>query len=323
MKKLIISIFVFIFVASVVFASDLLIKADKQMYNGNENKIRLEGNVKLKMDDVTLESPRAVGNIDPKEQKLTDVAFTDNAYAYKLSKEKKQEIKAQIIKMSLFDKIITAQGNVQSTILEKKEPILIITSEMQDYDTKNDIMSANGGVIVNYKDIKTFSETAKVNITNKGDVKRIELISNAKIEQKDSLVTADKFIYTTANEVAIASGNTFTDAKVDEKTKIKVWADYQQYDKRNNIMIASGSTKIVYNDYTAVGPKATVYPDNKTNKLNKIVFTGRSKINNEGKTIEADKIIMTVNPKNFYAEGNVVTLIPNVNKMNKDDENLF
>ena len=44
---------------------------------------------------------------------------------------------------------------------------------------------------------------------------------------------------------------------------------------------------------------------------------GRSKITNKGYSIEANKIEMTLNPKDFKAEGNVKTLLQDIGSDNK------
>ena len=53
-----------------------------------------------------------------------------------------------------------------------------------------------------------------------------------------------------------------------------------------------------------------MYINSKTNKPEKIIFTGRSKIIQKGQnSVEADKITMTMQPKTFEAVGNVKTYI--------------
>ena len=100
-------------------------------------------------------------------------------------------------------------------------------------------------------------------------------------------------------------------------TKINVWSDRQDYYKATNIIQASGKVHVVYKDYDARGPKATVYPSKETNKPNEIVFIGRSTIVEQMRSIEADRIKMFLNPKNFFAEGNVKTVIRNVQDKQK------
>ena len=105
------------------------------------------------------------------------------------------------------------------------------------------------------------------------------------------------------------SGNTSTDVTFDDGSRLYVTARFQQYNKNANNIIAGGNVKIKYKDYTAVGPKAQVFIDSATQKPNKVVFTGRSKITQNASTVEADVITMTMNPKEFNATGNVKTSI--------------
>mgnify|MGYP000821585462 CR=1 FL=1 len=156
-------------------------------------------------------------------------------------------------------------------------------------------------------------------MNKEGDLQKITLTGHGKLKQKDSLIVADKFIYDAITEEAFGIGNAYSDVSMDD-TRIQVWSSRQQYDKKTNVMMASGNVHVIYKDYDARGPKATVYPDPKTNKPNKVVFVGRSKIKSEGRTIEADRIEMLIEPKNFFAEGNVKTFIPNIqnSKQGKD-----
>ena len=147
------------------------------------------------------------------------------------------------------------------------------------------------------------------------DVKKMVLSGHAYVKEKESTFTADEFVHYADKKLTTASGNVFSDVN-DEKTQIKVWSDFQQIDQNSNVITASGHTIVHYQDYVAEGPKASVYPDPKTNKLNQVVFLGRSKITQQGRSIEADRINMTLNPKDFQADGHVKTFIPNVGKGN-------
>ena len=105
---------------------------------------------------------------------------------------------------------------------------------------------------------------------------------------------------------------------MDNGKQIEVWAQYQQYNKPANTILASNKVTIYYDDYKAYGPKVTVFPSKVTNKFNKIVFLGRAKIVEKNRSIDADKIIITMEPKNFTALGNVKTIITNIDDL-KDD----
>ena len=312
-RKIINSFLVLIFITSgISYAASLTVESDKQEFKDTDKKIYLEGNVKVKTGDVNVLSPRAVVEVDPKNNKVNNVEFKENAYSYQLKDGKKHEIKAQILEMSLLNKVLSAKGNTISSITEKDRPVVIVTADRQEYNKATNTMKAFGNVNILYKDIETFSAEAYVNLTDKNDVKQIDLVGNAKLKQGKSNINANKLTYNNILEEAIARGNVYTDITTEDNKRIEVWSDYQSYDKKANVVSASGSTKIKYEDYLATGPKVNVYADKTTKKLNEAVFVGRSKIETKGRTIEADRITITMNPKDFKAEGNVKSVIPNV-----------
>lgn len=304
--------------SALVYAGDLQIQADKQSFKMEENKAKFEGNVKVEYEDLKVMGKRAEVNIDPQSKKLKDATFFDQPYVIQVKKGKTNEIKANIIKMSLIGKKVRAEGNTQTTVTENAQPTAIITADAQEYDSNTKVLTANGSVIIYYKDVETFSDKAVANMNKEGDLQKITLTGHGKLKQKDSLIVADQFIYDAITEEAFGIGNAYSDINMDD-SRIQVWSSRQQYDKKTNVMMAAGNVHVIYKDYDARGPKASVYPDPKTNKPNKVVFVGRSKINSEGRTIEADRIEMLIEPKNFFAEGNVKTFIPNVQNAQNGD----
>ena len=316
MKKLMkLIIITAIMMSYITIAASLTVESDKQEFKDSDNKIYLEGNVKVKTGDVNVLSPRAVVEIDPKNNKVNSVQFKENAYTYQMQDGKKHEIKAQILEMSLLNKVFKAEGNTLSSITEKNKPIVIVTADKQEYNKNANVMKAFGNVNILYKDVETLSNQAIVDLTKDNDVKRIQLIGDAKLNQNGSRISANKLNYDNIRQEATASGNVYTDIITEDNKNIKVWSDFQSYNKKANFVTASGSTKIQYEDYIATGPKVNVFPDKNTKKLNEAVFVGRSKIETKGRTIEADRISITMNPKDFKAEGNVKSVIPNIGNM--------
>ena len=108
------------------------------------------------------------------------------------------------------------------------------------------------------------------------------------------------------------TGNTKTVAYTDDGKKLTIHSDYQQYNKPQNSYIGTGHVKIWFDDYYAQGPKVSVFPDGRTTKPNQVYFVGRSKIVQADKDIIADKIRISLDPKDFEAEGNVRTIIHNI-----------
>ena len=173
-------------------------------------------------------------------------------------------------------------------------------------------MTAIGTVSIKYRDMTAFSDKAVVKTDKNGDVQRLDLIGNAKINQVKNHATADHFIYTASNEEMVAMGNTMTSTVTENGSEFKVTANYQQYDKKNNIFMGSGNVQVYYQDYYAKAPKMTCYPDKITKKINEVFMSGRSMIRQNEKEIHADKIKIIVEPKNFEAVGNVRTIIKDI-----------
>ena len=320
MKKLILTIILSLLVAGIaVQASDLIIEAKTQSYNEQENKLKFDGNVKVSVDDLRVVGDRADVSMDG-NQKLDTATFYDKPYAYEVKKNKKREVKANILKMSLITKVVKAQGDTQSIVFDGKTPIVVINANEQEYDTKTGLMTATGAVTIKYKDLDTFSDKAKVRTDKNGDLKDIELIGNARIKQEGNDSYADRFYYSAGTKVLTATGNTTSKTVTDDGATLVLKSSRQEYAQDRNIFTASGNVRVWYQDYYAVGPKLTLYP-NKEGKPNEAYFTGRSSITQGVRTIYADKIKMTMKPKDFHADGNTRTVIKNIGSGDNNDSN--
>lgn len=322
MKKVILTIAVILLAAGLfVQASDLIIESKSQSYAENENKLKFEGDVKVSVDDLKVVGESADVTMD-ENQKLDTATFYDKPYAYEIKKNKKREVKANILKMSLITKVVKAQGDTQSIVFEGKTPIVVINADEQEYDTKTGIMTATGAVTIKYKDLETFSDRAKVKTDKNGDMKDIELTGNARIKQQggnDSF--ADRFYYNAGTKILTAVGNTTSNAMMEDGTKLVLKSARQEYAQDKGTFNASGNVRVWYQDYYAVGPKIVIYP-NKEGKPNEVYFTGRSSITQGVRTIYADKIRMTMKPKDFQATGNTRTVIKNIGSGSSDKDGM-
>ena len=88
MKKLLITSLL-ILSGLAVFASDLVIESKTQVFSSKEKKIKLDGGVKVMMDNLTIESPRADVSIR-RGNKLDTATFYDKPYAYEVNANKKR-----------------------------------------------------------------------------------------------------------------------------------------------------------------------------------------------------------------------------------------
>lgn len=310
-KFLIIISLLILFLSAVTIGSDLIIESKTQTYSEKDSLIKFLGDVKVKYEDITIVGDKADVSVT-KDNKLDTATFHDQPYAYQIQNNKKREVKANILKFSLLNKVIRAEGNTQTIVTEGKTPIAIINANAQEYDTNTNVMTAIGTVSIKYRDMTAFSDKAVVKTNKNGDVQRLDLIGNAKINQVKNHATADHFIYTASNEEMVAMGNTMTSTVTENGSEFKVTANYQQYDKKNNIFMGSGNVQVYYQDYYAKAPKMTCYPDKITKKINEVFMSGRSMIRQNEKEIHADKIKIIVEPKNFEAVGNVRTIIKDI-----------
>lgn len=326
MRKILTVLMSIIFLAGLwgmsAMASDLVIKAKKQTYSEAERKIKAEGDVELSINDAVVLGEKADVTVT-KNNKLDIATFYEKPYAYEIKGHKKREVKANILRASLINKIIKAEGLTQTTVFDGKEPIVIITADYQEYDTKTNLMKADGNVIIHYQEIETFSQKAIIKTNKDGDLQKLDLIGKAQIKEGKNTSYADHFIYKPDSGELMAIGNTLSNATLEDGSKLKLKSDYQQYNRNSNTFLGSGKVEIWFKDYYAKGPKVTFYPDKKTKRPNEIYFTGRSSITEDVKTIYADKIKIVLKPKNFYAEGNTQTVIKNINQVQDKDNGLF
>lgn len=318
MKKILITAFL-IFIGLAVTASDLIIESKTQTFSDKDRKINLDGGVTVKMDNLTVVSPRADVSVR-RNNKLDTATFYDKPYAFEINANKKREVKANILQVSLINKVVRAEGDSQSIITEGNTPIVIINADEQEYDTKSNIMVATGSVGIKYKDIQTVSDKAVILADSKGGLKKIDLIGNAVVKQNQDVSEGHHFVYNPVTDEMSVTGNTKTIAYTDDGKKLTIHSDYQQYKKSQNSYIGSGHVKIWFDDYYAQGPKVSVFPDKETNKMNEIYFVGRSKIIQSDRDIIADKIRITMDPKDFQAEGNVRTVIHNIDTKDMDGD---
>ena len=156
MKKFFIALIISLFTAGlVVQASDLVIESKTQSYEEKENKIKFEGDVKVSVDDLRVVGDKADVSMD-ENQKLDTATFYDKPYAYEIKKNKKREVKANILKLSLITKVVKAQGDTQSIVFDGKVPVVVINADEQEYNTETGVMTATGAVTIKYKDMDTF-----------------------------------------------------------------------------------------------------------------------------------------------------------------------
>src|SRR5574344_1368928 len=109
MKKIILSILtIFLTLGIAVHAADLVIESKTQSFSEKDNKIKFQDDVKVSVDDVHVVGNKADVQVN-KDNKLDVATFYDQPYAYEIKANKKREVKANILKVSLINKTIRAE----------------------------------------------------------------------------------------------------------------------------------------------------------------------------------------------------------------------
>lgn len=290
-----------------VIAEDLIIESKTQTFSETDSKIKFNGDVKVKYGDINIVGDKA--DVSVKSSKLHTATFYDKPYAFEIKNNKKREVKANILKFSLLNKVIKAEGDTQTIVTEGKTPVAVINADEQEYDVKTNVMTANGSVAIKYKDINAYADKAIIHTNDKGDLKKIDLIGRARIDQSKHHATANHFIYDVQAEEMTSMGDAVTSTILENGKEFVLKANYQQYNRKQGIFIGNGNVRAWYDNYFAKGPKVVAYPDKVTNKPKEVFMIGRSTIKENEKDITADKIKVILEPKNFQAEGNVKTII--------------
>ena len=106
MKKIILAIMLLLMTAGIaVNAADLVIESKTQSYSEDESKIKFQGDVNVSIGDLKVVGQSADVNVT-KDQQLDTATFYDKPYAFEIKKNKKREVKANILKVSLINKIV-------------------------------------------------------------------------------------------------------------------------------------------------------------------------------------------------------------------------
>jgi lipopolysaccharide export system protein LptA len=294
--------------------------ADRQSYDLDQKKYTLDGRVTVAYQNMSITGSRADVEMDPSGK--PQVARFVNRPLFRAVKPSVGEdtVTGDRINVYLNDDRYAAQGNVQSHMNTVASDPFFIRSDMQEFDHKNRVVSASGNVQVDYKGSRTSSALANVRMNENGRAERVIFAGGAHVRQPDGEVQGEKITIMVDSGNLIAEKNVRTRmdlatakspqnkdpkgaAQPGDPDRVLLTSDYQQYDKASDTILASGNVRILYGDYTAVGPKATFKLKNKD--LDRILLTGRATITENGRTVTADRITITTHPRNFDAVGNV------------------
>jgi lipopolysaccharide export system protein LptA len=307
-KKIPYLFFILILIIITIQASQAVtvtIKADKQDFQVEQNTAQFEGNVKVNYGAITITSPKATlsANLKGEPDKAT---FSEGVSAIKTTKDSSDKMTADSLTLLLASNQMIARGNVRSDLKQGSPAAITIKANTQEFNNATNEIRATGNVVVTYKGMTFSAREAKLVTTTEGKPYKAELIGGARVVRSSGTVSAGQITYDINSNRITASGGVNTVANMSGAGRVSMSSDYQQYDQGNNVILGSGHVKVVYQDYIATGPKATIYTSGGAN-VDKIVFSGRAQIADNHRKVSADTITVSMNPKNFTAVGNVQT----------------
>lgn len=286
-------------------AVTVTIEADKQDFQVANNTAQFNGNVRVNFDNVTIRSTKAILTSDDKGEPEKAV-FTEGASATMKAKDSNDDLKAESITLLLASSQLIARGNSYSQFKKGTAASITVKADTQEFNNKTNEVKATGNVVVHYKDMVISGGQVILVNSEQGKAQRAKITGNAKIVRGDTTISAGNISIELGSNDLNASGGVSTVTTLAGAGRVSMTSSSQVFDKSANQIIGTGSVKVIYQDYVATGPKATLNlgPDN---SLQNILFTGRSEIKDSMRKVSADVIKVSINPKNFNAEGNVKT----------------
>lgn len=229
---------------------------------------------------------------------------------------------------------------------------IITDADRQAYDQEADSFEASGHVRVLHGDIKVTSNKLKLvygsnkkpetalfngnvlalqgkNTTQSDDMtyslttRRLQATGHVRskvIQEKSQADTNVSKPVALNNSPDAAQAATTHSAAPVKPDIIYIVSDSQDYSKETGRTAADGDVHVQYQDMVGLGPQA-ILVRNSEGKAEKVIFIGRSQINQPGKRWIADHIVMTLADKKVFATGNTKSLI--VQNMSRGQNNMF
>lgn len=294
------------------------IRADQQTYNAVTGESTFLGKVRLTFDNIEITSSKATVAMGDKGGAGL-ATFHDRPLVRHRVPQKSLSpgragnedlLQADWVDLDLGGSIFRARGNVVSTLATIAAMPISVRADVQQYDTPTGLISASGNVTVKFNDTVITSGKALVRMEAGGQAQRVVFIGGSHLVQQGTDIRAERITVTMANNNLVAEGNVKTIVAVpDSGGKVLLDSAVQQFDNTANMVLASGSVRMIYEDYTATGPKATfrLKPSGTGKTIDRVFMTGRPTIVDKDRKITANQLIITPNPKKFEATGNVQT----------------
>ena len=288
----------------------ITVHAERQILEPATGHTQLISGVHIAMDNTVINGSNA--DITVTDGKAHNVNVSGGAQVVKSEGGTQRTINAQNIQYGVDNNSMTASGNVTTNISGGSEGSVTIKSDSQTLDSANNVMRAMGHVRVDKEDLTATSPEAMILMGASGQAEKVVFLGGAALKSAEKKMTAQKITIVLSTGDIYAENKTKSiivnkDAK-GKPTEMTVESHLQELDKATGMLIANGQTKLHFEDTLAKGPKAVFYMKN--NQLDHITLSGgRCEVQDVDRVVKGDSVLITMNPKQFSAKGNVQTFI--------------
>lgn len=292
--------------------SGIRVSSGVQTYALSEGRSSFDENVKVAMQGTEVVGPHADFKMDDNGQPSMATFTQRPKMVRSASGGLKQTIQADTLNMEIKSGALQAKGRVVTQMSgDEAMGNVAIQSDTQIFDQEKGLMRAVGHVSVKKGDTVATSPEAIIFLSDAGGAEKVVFIKGARLVQGGQEMRAETITIKIDSGDIYAEKNTqSTIAGKDSKgnpTTIKILSHLQEMDKATGTLLANGNAVVNYDDYVAKGPKAVFYRQSDT--LDRIVMTGRAQIEDSERKVVGDTVIITIDPKQFNAQGNVTTFI--------------
>ena len=288
----------------------ITVHAERQILEPATGHTQLMSGVHIAMDNTVINGSNA--DIIVTDGKAHNVNVSGGAQVVKNEGGTQRTINAQNIQYGVDNNSMTATGDVTTNISGGSEGSVTIKSDSQTLDQVNNVMRAIGHVRVDKEDLTATSPEAMILMGASGQAEKVVFLGGAALKSAEKKMTAQKIT------IVLSTGDIFAENKTksvitnkDAKgkpTEMTVESHLQELDKATGMLIANGQAKLHFEDTLAKGPKAVFYMKN--NQLDHITLSGgRCEVQDVDRVVKGDSVLITMNPKQFSAKGNVQTFI--------------
>ena len=287
--------------------NNILIDADEQTYDVSKSLTTFRNNVVVTTKSGVIRAPYGEVTLDannsPKKAYfkggVTLVRPTD-------------KLTAPTMTFDFNSEEFSADGGVNTQVQSPSQGTITITSERQQFSQVRKQMLATGNVRVVMKDSVATSSQTLMQLGADDSVEKVLFTGNAHVIQPKTDVRGANITILPKQDLFIAEGQVaslISGAAGDKPVLLR--SNFQQLDKKANLMVASGSVDLDYEAYRAKGPKATFFLESSGAggglTVKRALFSGRSTITETARQVTADVIEITNNPRHFDARGHVKT----------------